>query len=120
MKKLVLIGLMGVMSLSLSASDLIKTDKEVLHCSSIPSKVWERDKWLANLNDNVIITCDEYLYSAKKKSWYKKSLYNYEKVSNQSFDSNRKKEFIKVSFLSSPEYIKSVKIYNDRLKKEGK
>ena len=75
MKKLLtVLATIGIMGTSLSANDinkdLLKIDNEILHCSLIPEKIWERDKWLANLNDNVIITCDNYLYSVRNKSWY--------------------------------------------------
>jgi len=97
MRKLLLTTLATIaLGTSLMASNtnsvnqnLVKIDNEILHCSLIPQKIWERDKWLVNLNDNVIITCDNYLYSVKNKSWYIKTDNGFNKLSNSIDKFNR-------------------------------
>jgi len=51
---------------SLAASDKVK---EVISCKNLPSKAWERDKYLINLDDNVIVSCGKHSYIAKTDKW---------------------------------------------------
>ena len=71
MKKIVLAASIALMSLtSLNAFSLTKINNEIVSCSQMPQEEWKRDKWMINLNDNVIVDCNHYVYSAKYKSWF--------------------------------------------------
>lgn len=73
----IIIGLsLVVVSLSANSeiigNDLIKIDNEILPCSAMPSKKEEQRKYIVNLKENIIISCNDYIYSAKNQSWYLK------------------------------------------------
>jgi len=80
MKKIITkISLMSLALIALTVSAearLIKIDNEV-YCSAIPKAEHKRDKFIANLPDNALISCGMYVYSVKNKSWYVNDFSNF-------------------------------------------
>jgi hypothetical protein len=77
-----IIGLVSILGLCLSAdvenskySKIINGAKfdKVIPCSNIPQKVWEADRFFANLKEYQVISCGNFIYRVKNKNWYIKN-----------------------------------------------
>jgi len=43
--------------------------RTTFECAEVPFKIWEEDKWLANLSDNQIVKCGKFSYNTKIDKW---------------------------------------------------
>ncbi len=46
---------------------------QVIPCDKIPQKVWEADKFFANLKIDQIVDCPHYIYKARLGHWLRVS-----------------------------------------------